>query len=64
MRARGQNVGRAGEAVAVGGLLRADDFAAAVVKSAGKDKGNRKIKGGRGGDAHGGVVAAGPAQAP
>ena len=64
MRTRGRYVGRAGEAVAVGGLPRADDVGAAGAKGASKDKGKRKAKGGRGGDAHGGAGAAGAAQAP
>ena len=38
--------------------------AVAVVKGAGKDKGKRKAKGGRGGDVQLGAVAAGAAQGP
>ena len=53
MRIRGRHVGRATEAVATAG-----------VKGAGKDKGKRKTKGGRGGDVQLGAVAAGAAQGP
>ena len=60
MRTRGRYVGRAAEAVAVGGLPRMDDMVTAGVKGAGKDKGKRKAKGGRGGDVLLGAVAAGP----
>ena len=44
MRTRGRYVGRVGEAVAVGGLRRADDVRAAGAKGAGKDKEKRKAK--------------------
>ena len=64
MRTRGRYVGRAAEAIAVGGLPRLDDMATAGVKGAGKDKGKRKTKGGRGGDVQLGAVAAGAAQGP
>ena len=42
MRTRGRHVGRAAEAVAVGGLPRLDDVVTAGVKGVGKDKGNGK----------------------
>ena len=64
MGTRGRYVGRAAEAVAIGGLPRLDDMANARVKGAGKDKGKRKTKGGRSGDVQLGAVAAGAAQGP
>ena len=64
VRTRGRYVSRAAEAAAVGGLPRLDDMATAVVKGAGKEKGKRKTKGGRGGDVQLGAVAAGAAQGP
>ena len=64
MRTRGRYVGRAAEAVGVGGLLRLHDMATAGVKGAGKDKWKRKTKGGQGGDVQLGAVAAGAAHWP